>query len=391
LAALGRSRIDPDRRVLHFAVKVFGNAAAVLVGCGIVYNLLAILGALRFRRTKRRTHFTPPVSILKPVRGRDARFYEAIRSHAVQRYPEFELIFGTANPADAALTDIDRLRVEFPQVPIRVIHTDNDAPNGKVGSLEILARAARHEVLLINDSDISVEPDYLERVAGMLADPQIGLVTCLYRGRGSSIASKAEALGIATEFAPSVLVARLLSAGGFALGSTMALRASDLKAIGGFAAIREYLADDYQLGARISGLGKRVALSDSVVETNLGAGSWKDVWKHQVRWSRTIRVSRPAGYFGYLVTQATFWSIAAGACGYRQIAVGGLVTRLCAAVAAMRALDNMRPAGVLLVPLRDLFGLAVWAAGVVGREVEWRGIRFKLLKDGRIGRIRTFE
>ena len=162
--------------------------------------------------------------------------------------------------------------MEFPRVPIRIVHTANDAPNGKVGSLEILAREARYDVLLVNDGDILVEPDYLARVVGMLADKDVGLVTCLYRGRGSSIASKAEALGIATEFAPSVLVARLLSAGGFALGSTMAFRVADLEAIGGFAAIREYLADDYQLGARIAALGKRVALSDSVVETNLGAG-----------------------------------------------------------------------------------------------------------------------
>ena len=156
--------------------------------------------------------------------------------------------------------EIDRLRAEFPNLPIRVIDTANDAPNGKVGSLEILARHARYEMLLVNDGDILVAPDYLRRVIGLLQDEQVGLVTCLYRARASSIASKAEALGIATEFAPSVLVARLLSESGFALGATMAFRTADLKAIGGFAAIREYLADDYQLGARIAALGKRVVL-----------------------------------------------------------------------------------------------------------------------------------
>jgi ceramide glucosyltransferase len=279
--------------------------------------------------------------------------------------------------------------LEFPHLPIRVVATANDAPNGKVGSLEILAREARYDVLLVNDSDILVEPDYLARVAGMLADERVGLVTCLYRGRGLSIASQAEALGIATEFAPSVLVARLIAAGGFALGSTMALRVADLKSIGGFAAIREYLADDYQLGARISALGKYVALSDSVVETNLGAGSWADVWKHQVRWSRTIRVSRPAGYFGYLVTQVTFWSIIAAACGYWRVALACVAVRLIAAVGAMGALGYMKAAQVPLVPPRDLFGLAVCAAGMVGREVEWRGIRYRLLSDGRIEPVRA--
>lgn len=361
------------------------GAAALLVICGAAYNLLAIAGAIRFKRMRRTPQdFTPPVSILKPIRGRDAQFYEAIRSHATQEYPEFELIFGAADPNDPALADVARLQGEFPGIPIRIVNTKNDAPNGKAGSLEILGREARHDVLLVNDGDILVEPGYLHRVIPVLADERVGLVTCLYRGRGSSNASRTEALGIATEFAPSVLVARLVSDGGFALGSTMAFWRADLDAIGGFAAIRDYLADDYQLGARIAGLGKRVVLSDAVVETNLGAGSWRDVWKHQVRWSRTIRVSRPAGYFGYLVTQSTSWCVVAVALGEWRIAAAGLAVRLIAGAAAMFALRYFTFARVLLVPLRDLFGLAVWAAGIVGRTVEWRGIRFELRRDGRI-------
>ena len=362
---------------------------AILVACGIVYNLLAIAGALRFRRRIPVPDFKPPVSILKPVLGLDPNFYEAIRSHAIQKYPRFELIFGTADPQDPGISEIERLRVEFPNVPITVVDTAvvnnaDAAPNGKVGSLEILARRARFETLLVNDGDILVAPDYLERVIGLLQAERIGMVTCLYRARASSLASKAEALGIATEFAPSVLVARLLSASGFALGATMAFRKSDLNAIGGFAAIREYLADDYQLGARIAALGKQVVLSDSVVETSLGAGTWADVWKHQVRWSRTIRVSRPAGYFGYLVTQLTFWCLVATVFGYWQVALMGLIFRLIAAAAALKALGYTQLLRVVLVPLRDLFGLAVWAAGMGGREVEWRGLRFRLLPDGRI-------
>jgi ceramide glucosyltransferase len=357
---------------------------AILVWAGIAYNLLAIAGAMRFRRGRTTADFRPPVSILKPLRGRDANFLEALRSHALQKYPQFELIFGTADPLDPALEDIELLRLEFPAIPIRVFNTLNDAPNGKVGALEILAREAQHEVLLVNDGDILVAPDYLACVVGMLADERIGLVTCLYRGRGSSLASQAEALGITTEFAPSVLVAGLLSANRFALGSTMAFRKRDLEAIGGFGAIRDFLADDYQLGARISGLGKRVAMSDSVVETNLGAATWKEVWKHQVRWSRTIRVSRPAGYFGYVVTQSTFWVLAAAASGRGRLALAGLAVRILAALSSLIALGERRIARVILVPLRDLFGFAVWMAGLVGRSVEWRGLRFRLLSDGRI-------
>ncbi|MGD1068823.1 MAG: bacteriohopanetetrol glucosamine biosynthesis glycosyltransferase HpnI [Bryobacteraceae bacterium] len=343
----------------------------IMVWSGIAYNLLAIAAALRFRRRKSFPDFHPPVSILKPVRGRDPGFYEAILSHAEQDYPEFEILFGVADLNDPAIADIKRLGC-------RIINTANDAPNAKVGSLEILARHARYDVLLVNDSDILVEPDYLARVVSLLEDDGVGLVTCLYRGRGSSIAAKAEALGIATEFAPSVLVARLLSSSGFALGSTMAFRRRELDAIGGFHAIREYLADDYQLGARISALGKRIALADTVVETNLGAGSWPDVWKHQVRWSRTIRISRPAGYFGYLVTQLTFWSLVAAVCGYPATALAGLAIRLmaCLRVASL--------AQLALVPLRDLFGFAVWCAGLAGNEVEWRGMRYRVLPDGRM-------
>jgi ceramide glucosyltransferase len=330
-----------------------------------------MVGALRFRRRRSIPDYHPPVSILKPVRGRDPRFYEAILSHAQQHYPVFEILFGVADPDDPAIEEIERLG-------FRVINTANDAPNGKVGSLEILAREAQYDVLLVNDGDILVEPDYMARVIGLLEDDGVGLVTCLYRGRGSSIATRAEALGIDTEFAPSVLVARLLSSSGFALGSTMAFRRRELDAIGGFRAIREYLADDYQLGARISALGKRVALADTVVETNLGAGSWRDVWKHQVRWSRTIRISRPAGYFGYLATQLTFWSLVAAACGYPWNASLGIVVRL----AACWRVPGMTQ--LLVVPVRDLFGFAVWCAGLAGNVVEWRGTRFRVLPDGRM-------
>ena len=353
----------------------------------MAYNALAIIAALRFSRRSIIPDFLPPVSILKPVRGRDPKFCEAIRSHAAQRYPvNSKFSSGVADPDDPALADIKRLAAEFPDIPIRTIPTSNTAPNRKVGSLEILARAARHDCMLVNDGDIRVEPGYLLRVMSMLEDESVGLVTCLYRGKGASLPAQTEALGIATEFVPSVLVARLLSSSGFALGSTMAFRRRELNAIGGFAAIREYLADDYQLGARISALGKRVAMADTIVETNLGAGSWKDVWKHQVRWSRTIRVSRPAGYFGYLVTQTTFWCLIAASFGHTGIALVGLVVRIIAAAAAMQTLSFWSPLA-FAIPLRDLFGFAVWCAGLFGKTVEWRGSRYRLLRDGRIREV----
>ena len=364
-----------------------GTVIPVLVLCGIAYNVLAIAGALRFRRRKLVPPYQPPVSILKPVRGRDPRFFEAIRSHAAQQYPVFEILFGVAAKDDPALTDIARLQTEFPAISIRVIPTANDAPNRKVGSLEMLAREAKYGALLVNDGDILVEPDYLTRVISYLHDETVGLVTCLYRARGTSTASRAEALGIATEFAPSVLVARLLSSSGFALGSTMAFRRRELDAIGGFAVLRDYLADDYQLGARISALGKRVAMADTVVETNLGAGTWRDVWMHQLRWSRTIRVSRPAGYLGYAVTLSTFWCCLAALTGFPWLALAGITMRLFAAAAGLRAVGVRQSVQFVNVLMRDLFGFAVWCGGLFGNEVEWRGEKFRLLRQGRMAAV----
>ena len=361
---------------------------AILVTCGIAYNLLAILAVLRFRRRPRPPQdFTPPVSILKPIRGRDERFFEAIRSHAALDYPVFEILFGISVPGDAALEDIARLEHEFPRIRIRVVDTANNAANGKAGSLEILAREARHDILVVNDSDILVEPSYLARVVSLLQPENVGLVTCLYRAGASSWAANAEALGIVTEFAPSVLVARLLSSSAFALGSTMAFRRSSLDATGGFSALRHYLADDYQLGARIAALNKRVLLADTVVETNLGSGSLRDVWKHQVRWSRTVRVSRPGGYFGYVVTQISFWSAMALAFGYPAVAAVGFAVRLISAGVTLSRLDRRKLALLPAVPLRDLFGMAVWLAGILGSKVEWRGLHYRLHRDGTISRI----
>jgi ceramide glucosyltransferase len=362
---------------------------AILVACGIAYNLLAILAVLRFRwRPCPPRDFTPPVSILKPIRGRDERFLEAIRSHAALDYPVFEILFGISVPGDPALDDIARLGREFPRIPIRVVETANNAANGKAGSLEILAREARYDILVVNDSDILVEPSYLARVVSLLQPENVGLVTCLYRAGASSWAAKAEALGIVTEFAPSVLVARLLASSAFALGSTMAFRRSSLDAIGGFSALQNYLADDYQLGARIAALGKRVLLADTVVETNLGSGSLGDVWKHQVRWSRTVRVSRPGGYFGYVVTQISFWSAIALLAGYPAVATAGLAMRLISAGITLARLDRRRLALLAVVPLRDLFGMAVWLAGLLGSEVEWRGLHYRLHRNGTISPIR---
>jgi ceramide glucosyltransferase len=357
---------------------------AIAAGAYYLIALIAALARLRVRQPTARE--LPPVSILKPVRGRDPRFYEAIRSHAVQDYPEYEVLFGVRDPADPAVADISRLQAEFPRCDIRLIVTTGDAPNGKVAVLAALAREARYPLWLVNDSDILVEPGYLRRVTAPLADPQIGVVTCLYRAHAESRPGRWEALGIATEFAPSVLVAPLVGVSGFALGSTMVFRREQLQEIGGFAALSDYLADDYQLGTHIARLGYRVELSTVVVETNLSAGSWAEVWRHQLRWSRTIRVSRTAGYYGYLATQAAFWSLVAALAGHWAIALAVMIVRLAAGLAAGRFVlgDRQVTRYWYLMPFRDLWGFAIWIAGLSGDTVEWRGKKLKLSADGKI-------
>ena len=360
--------------------------AAPAIAAGVYYLIALVAGIARLRLREPAVGATPHVSILKPVRGRDPRFYEAIRSHATLDYPGYEILFGVRDPADPAVTDIRRLQAEFPQHDIQLVLTTRDAPNGKVAVLTELARLARHRVLLVNDSDIVIEPDYLRRVVAPLGDPQIGVVTCLYRAFAESWPGRWEAIGIATEFAPSVLVAPLVGVDGFALGSTMVFRAAQLEAIGGFAALESYLADDYQLGTRVARLGYRVVLSTVVVATNLSGASWGEVWRHQLRWSRTIRVSRRAGYYGYLATQAAFWSVIAAAAGHFWIALAVIGARVVAGLVIGRGVlkDPQVSRYWYLMPLRDLWGFAVWVAGLFGDTVDWRAQTLRLSADGKI-------
>jgi ceramide glucosyltransferase len=365
------------------------NWLAVPAMAAAAYYFLALVAALRWRghmTSHRVRDGGPPISILKPVHGRDPRFYENILSHAEQDYPEFEILFGVSDPRDPALEDIERLRRAFPSRRIEAVIAPTDAPNAKVGVLAELAKRARHPLLLVNDSDIVVGPGYLRAVVAPLDDPEVGLVTCLYRAEAESWASRCEALGIATEFVPSVLVARLLGQAEFALGSTMVFRAEALRRIGGFESIANYLPDDYQIGRHISELGYRIEFAPVVVETDLGGESWAETWRHQLRWSRTIRVSRPAGYCGYVVTHATFWALVAFAAHQWWPGAAALGLRMAAGVAIGAGVlkDRHVAKNFWLIPLRDLFGFAVWLGGLFGHSVRWRDRKLRLHSDGRI-------
>jgi ceramide glucosyltransferase len=226
----------------------------------------------------------------------------------------------------------------------------------------------------------------LTGVTAPLADPRVGLVTTLYRARGAALAAKWEALGVAIDFAPSVLVAPLVGIREFGLGATLVFRARDLAAIGGFPAIREYLADDYQLAKRITSLGLNAYMSDVVVETSIGDDSWAGVWAHQVRWARTIRVSRGDGYLGLPLTHAGVWIGVALLCGAWQAAAALAAARYFSAIATGVVILRSPLAwrAWFLAPLWDLWAFAVWVAGLGGSTVTWRDGVLKLTKDGRL-------
>ena len=258
-----------------------------------------------------------------------------------------------------------------------------------------MLRQAKYEAILVNDSDIRVPPDYLRRVMSPLADPQVGLVTCLYRGiAGPTLGSRLEALGISTDFAAGVLAARQLESGiRFGLGSTLAFRRRDLEAIGGFEALVDYLADDYEIGSRIAERGLRVTLSDVVVETFLPAYTLRQFVDHQLRWGRTVRDSRRWGYLGLALTFGFFWALLAvagthGAPWSWALLAAALALRL--AVALVVGWSVLRDRQVLRLmpwlPLRDLIAVLVWLASLAGHRVVWRGDSFTL-KGGKLARI----
>jgi ceramide glucosyltransferase len=371
------------------------------------YFLAAIVAARVFLTARRAplAEFAPGVSVLKSLKGLDPGMIDAFRSHCRQSYTgEFELLFGVSSLDDPAATAVEQLIAEFPERAIRLVECPQRlGTNGKVSTLAQLAPHARYDFLLVNDSDITVSPRYLERVmacfgpasSGGKAAQQVGLVTALYRGRAhGTLPSRLEALGIATDFQAGVLLSKGLEGGlRYGLGSTLALRLEALDAIGGFLPLVDHLADDYELGARVYGAGYRVALSAEVVETNVAAYGWRGFLDHQLRWARTVRDARPWGYAGLLFTHGLGWAlvnVAASGVSLLSLWLLGLSFFLRLALAMTVGdfvlADRQVLPSLWLLPLRDLVALGVWVAGFAGNTIVWRGERFTL-KDGRLEKI----
>jgi len=389
--------------MIGYAVQVIQIVAVVGTISSVGYYAICLWSALRFLRGQqgadrsvRPTPAMPSVSILKPLKGADPEMYESLRSHCLQDYPEYEIIFGVSDPNDPAVQLVEQLKTEFPQCAIRLmVCPENLGANTKVSNLAQMVREARHEYLIVNDGDIRVEPDYLRRVLAPLTDPKVGLVTCLYRGiANSSLGSRLESLGISTDFCASVLVAQTVEKGmRFGLGSTLAFRRRDLRAIGGFEAFADYLADDYQIGSRIAALGLKVELSNVVVETFLPRYTLRDFADHQLRWARTVRDSRFWGYVGLGLTFGLPWAMlvvlfehGAGWAWGLLAATLAMRTGVAVVVGKLVLHDRQVMGSLALIPVRDLFALLVWIVSFAGHKVKWRGDRFRL-ENGKLIRI----
>jgi ceramide glucosyltransferase len=384
---------------MHLALTVIAAVCALLALAGAAYFGLCVWAGLRFRRNSHavvRADFAPPVSLMKSLKGLDPHMYDAFRSHCLQDYGEYELLFGVNSSDEPALELVEHLQREFPRRALRVISCPESlGMNGKISTLAQMLPQARYEHILINDSDIVAGSDYLRRVMACFADDRVGMVTSLYRGlAGSTLPSRLEALGLSTDFMGGVLVAREMEGGvRFALGATIATTKSVLREIGGLEALVDHLGDDYELGARTAAAGYTVELADAVVETALPDYTWRAFWAHQMRWARNVRDRRRAQYFGLIVTFGLVWGIlgvlVAPLVWWTWAALGIVVVlRIAAAIAVGRGVlaDPDVLADLWLLPLRDFAALAVWLASFAGNEVEWRGLKFRV-RDGKLQRM----
>jgi ceramide glucosyltransferase len=389
--------------MLAIAVEV---VTTLLTLAGLAYLLLALWGARSFahdwRRRKLEGGFAPDVTLLKPVKGVDPRMYAGLASHCRQQYAgKFEIVFGVSSLDDPAVSEIERLRAEFPACAIRLVECrERLGTSGKVSNLVQMLREARYEHVIINDSDICVSPEYLTRVMECFADARVGMVTAPYIGRtaasrpGLTVWSRLEALGISTDFFPGVLAARWLEGGiRFGLGSTLAMSKSALAKAGGLEPLVEYLADDYEMGERIANAGYRVELCLEVVETTVPAYRFGGFRDHQLRWARSTRDSRKRGYLGLGITYALPWAMmtcVASGFALWSFSLLSVVALARVAVALSVGVGVLRDGQVLrdlwLLPLRDFFGLGFWAWSFAGDTVVWRGGLFRL-RDGRISPV----
>ena len=366
-----------------------------LVTGSLVYCVLTIIAAIRYRAVRPPELRAPmPISVLKPLAGVDDGLEENLRSFFEQDYGEFEILFAVRKPDDAAIAVAERLRARYPAVPSRLIVTGEPPyANAKVYSLDLMLGAARHDLLVMADSDIRVTRDMLKTIAAEFQDPALGLATCPYRAvPGRSFWNTLEAIGLNTEFIGGVLVARMLDGMKFALGPTIAARRATLAGIGGFDAVKDFLAEDFVMGKLAAERGDGVILSSYVIEHRIGAQGLMANLKHRLRWNRSTRRSRPAGYVGQLFTNPLPLALMLYAARpeWWPVAAATVVLRAAAgwATAGHVLRDPLTARMFFLVPVQDLLSFAMWVGGFFGNTILWRGRKYYLQADGRFQLVR---
>ncbi len=341
----------------------------------------------------------PPVSLLKPLKGPGVDLYANLASFCRLDYPSYQIVFGVEDATDPAVAVVQQLRRDFPERDIVLSVDQAPGANRKVANLRHMMPHARHAILVMSDSDVRVPPDYLRVMVGPLVDgklpakggQRVGLTTCLYRGVGRyGLPSVFESLFINTDFIPMVLSAQLVQRFRYAYGASIAFRREALDKIGGFAAIADYLADDYLLGNRIAEAGYKLVLLPYVVDTVLDSVRLRDVWRHLLRWSRTYRVQQPVGWFASVITHAVLWGtlsalVAGGSAAGFAVLAATVGVRLASLAVILRLLgesDTQRH--LWLVPLKDLVASVMWAAAFLGDTVQWSDQLFRVERDGRM-------
>lgn len=362
---------------------VWRDAALLLAAVPLVYYALATIAGLRFfypRRSKPAPDFPPPVSVLKPVRGVDFGSYENFTSFCRQEYPEYEILFAVNDANDPAVPLIEKVIAEFPRCRIRLfVGAEYLGANRKVNKLARLAREAQFDVLVLTDGDVRVGPNFLREVTAPLHDHGVGVVTSFYRSIAEeNIYAQLEAVGAASDFFPSVLMAQWTEGVRFALGASIATTRDWLAKMGGFESIADTLADDYELGYRIAKAGGKVLLSREAVWTMYPAQTLHTFWHHQVRWARTVRLCRPLSYFGLIFTQGLPWTVLAiliaptSGLGGTYLAAY-LVLRFAMAwtVGVSGIGDEVLRRKFWLVPFRDAIHFVIWLASFSSNRIRW--------------------
>jgi ceramide glucosyltransferase len=381
-------------------VAVFGLITST-VFAGIV--LWAVPRYLRERRQAlavlaARPGFTPPLTLLKPLHGADPGLESYLESFFTQDYQDYEILFCARETNDAGLATARRVAARHPNIPVKFLSTGGqpDYINDKVISMEKMEAEAAHEILVISDSDVRVTPDYLRAVALPFADSRVGAMSCLYRGVATEggLWARLEAVGMSVEMSSGVLAARAMEGMQFTLGPTMAFRRQTIRCMGGFRVTADYCADDFVLGNETCKLGQTVILSHHAIDHMVLHSNFAGSLKHQVRWMKSTRFSRPKGHFGTSLTFSLPFGLLglAGAawlghpCWGLALLAFSIATRLALSIAVGRLVVRDRSWFGLLVlyPIRDLMGFGFWAASYLGRRILWRNRVYELWSGGRM-------